>query len=429
MEQNSANTSMMSGPVSWPLDAWNAVIAAAATIAACVVPAGLVLGSLSPGWFGPVVVGTAVLFLADLVVQFRRTGWSPGERVILSLDLIGALPLWALPGLQFLLVCQLVKLFRVRRFINRWRLHFMGQWNAFRLVSLGYWIGLSVHGLASGWVALRGIPPGADVWTAYLRAWYFCTTTLTTIGYGDITPTTNAETVYAIAIMLFGVAMYSYVIANVANLIANLHPSTVRYHETMERLSAFMNYRRIPRALQARVREYHAHVWDQRLGYEESNFLDALPSGLMTEVTLYLRHDIIQKVPFLHDASEDLVRELALSLRQVIVTPGEYIFRLGEHGNAMYFISEGKVEVTGKDGTEVIATLGEGDFFGEMALLLNRPRTASVRSVGYSDLYMLDKETFDRIISHYPQFASHIEHMTRERTQKDPGQTMGGGPS
>jgi voltage-gated potassium channel len=429
MEKTSTHMSMMARPLSWPMDTWNAVIAVAATIGASVVPAELVLGALSPWWFGPVIRGTTALFVVDLVVQWRLAGWQRGERAILSLDLLSALPLSVIPGLQFLSICQLAKLFRVRRFINRWRLQFMGQWNAFRFVSLVYWIGGSVHGLASGWVALRGMDPGEDVWTTYLRAWYYCTTTLTTIGYGDITPETNAETVYAIVIMIFGVAMYSYVIANVANLIANLHPSTVRYHETMERLSAFMNYRRIPKELQAKVREYHAHVWDQRLGYEESNFLDALPSGLMTEVTLYLRHDVIQKVPFLKGASEDLVRELALALRQAIVTPGEYIFRLGEHGNAMYFISEGNVEVTGKDGTEVIATLGEGDFFGEMALLLNRPRTASVRSVGYSDLYMLDKETFDRIISHYPQFASHIEHMTRERTQRDPGETMGGGLS
>jgi voltage-gated potassium channel len=374
------------------------------------------------------MAATNLLFAADLAVQFRVAGWRAGHRAILVTDLLAALPLWFIPGVQVLSAFQLAKLFRVRRYISRWRIRFTGQWNAFRLISLAYWIAGSVHGLASGWVALRGLPADGDIWTAYLRAWYFCTTTLTTIGYGDITPHTNAETAYAIAIMVFGVAIYSYVIATVANLIANLHPSTVRYHETMERLSAFMDYRRIPRDLQSKIREYHAHVWDQRLGYDETSFLGTLPTGLMTEVTLYLRHDIIQKVPFLKDASEDLVRELALALRQQVVTPGEYIFRAGEEGHAMFFISEGTVEVTTRDGT-AIATLGEGDFFGEIALLLNRPRAASVRSVGYCDLYLLDKETFDRIISHYPQFAGHIELMARERAQKDTGDPAAGDPT
>jgi voltage-gated potassium channel len=331
-------------------------------------------------------------------------------------------------GLEILSILQLAKLVRLARVLHQWRLRHLGQWNALRLAYFGYWICLTVHWLSSGWVALRGIPPGVDEWTVYLRAWYYTTTTLTTIGYGDITPVTNAEMVYAIVIMVFGVGMYSYVIANVANLISNLHPSRVRYLETMERLTAFMQYRRIPRNLQERIRAYHTYIWDQRLGYDESMFLAGLPAGLMTDVTLFLRRDIIQKVPFLQGASDDLVRELAQAMKQVVVTPGEYVFRTGETGHVMYFISRGSLEVIGHDNTSILATLREGDFFGEMALLLNRPRTASLRAVGYCDLYTLSKQVFDRVIAHHPRFAAHIEHMTRERGGVHPGEQNGSEP-
>jgi voltage-gated potassium channel len=74
----------------------------------------------------------------------------------------------------------------------------------------------------------------------------------------------------------------------------------------------------------------------------------------------------------------------------------------------MFFISRGQCEVIGTDGRTVVATLRGGDFFGEIALLEHRPRSASVRAATYCDLYRLDKESFERVIAKFPEFAAHI---------------------
>jgi voltage-gated potassium channel len=81
----------------------------------------------------------------------------------------------------------------------------------------------------------------------------------------------------------------------------------------------------------------------------------------------------------------------------------------------MYFISRGRVEVIAADGSTLLNTISEGDFFGEIALLFSQPRTASVRAVDYCDLYTLDKDTFDRVLTHYPAFAAHIRDMAYQR--------------
>jgi hypothetical protein len=397
------------------LAAWAQLVVVVATASAILVPTQLVLGMerFAPFQWGA-ILGT-LIFLADLPVQFFAARDQKRGRWLLVLDVLSAVPLWLIPGMEMFTALQLFKLARVARFLHDWRLRHMGQWNVLRLAFFAYWVALSVHWLSTGWVAIRGFDAETGAWRGFLEAWYFCTVTVTTIGYGDITPVTNMEIIYAICMMVFGVAMYSYAIGNVANLISNLHPSRVRYIETMERLTAFMQYRRLPRQLQDRVREYTTYAWEQRLGYDESTFLSGLPSGLMDEITQYLRKDIIQKVPFLKGAPEGLVREIARALKQIVVTPGEFIFRVGDVGREMYFISRGDVEVLGKDGGSVVAILHDGDFFGEMALLLNRPRTATVRAVGYCDLYTIDKPTFDRIAELHAHFTSHIKAMTRER--------------
>jgi CRP-like cAMP-binding protein len=144
-----------------------------------------------------------------------------------------------------------------------------------------------------------------------------------------------------------------------------------------------------------------------------------LPPNLRVEISLVLKREFIQKVPFLKGAGQELIRELALALRPVIFMPGDYIFRAGNIGRQMYFISQGTVEVFSPDGRTMYATLQEGDFFGEIALLFSQPRTANVRAVTYCDLYALDKETFGHILTHYPNFMQHIQERAQRRRDNE----------
>jgi voltage-gated potassium channel len=299
-----------------------------------------------------------------------------------------------------------------------WRQQHLHRWNALRLVYFVYWLAIAVHWLATGWLSLRGIYPGADRWTLYLRSLYWCISTITTIGYGDITPANNEQVVYAMVVMIFGVGMYGYVIANISTIIGNLQPARTRYLANMEKLGAFMRSREIPPAMQRRIRDYYGYVWEHRLGYDETSIVQGLPPGLLVEVSLFLKRDIIQKVPFFKGAGEDLIKEIALVMQPVIYTPGDTVFHAGEAGADMFFISRGHCEVIGTDGRSIVASLHEGDFFGEIALLEHRPRSASVRAATYCDLYRLDKESFDRVIARFPEFAAHIGAKSAGRQQE-----------
>jgi CRP-like cAMP-binding protein len=86
------------------------------------------------------------------------------------------------------------------------------------------------------------------------------------------------------------------------------------------------------------------------------------------------------------------LEHLASSLARVDVPAGQTIFRQGDHGDRFYIVDAGEVEIE-IDG-EVATVLGPDDYFGEIALLRDIPRTATARARTATQLYALDRETF-----------------------------------
>jgi CRP-like cAMP-binding protein len=86
---------------------------------------------------------------------------------------------------------------------------------------------------------------------------------------------------------------------------------------------------------------------------------------------------------------------------------GEFVFRAGEKGESMYIIQEGEVEILLETGGQEqrLALLSEGDFFGEMAVLEELPRTASARTLTPCTLLRIDRATFDQLIRQDPEIA------------------------
>ncbi len=113
--------------------------------------------------------------------------------------------------------------------------------------------------------------------------------------------------------------------------------------------------------------------------------------------------DLIRSVPLFKDVSEDNLKLLAPKIKFETFEVGDFIFKEGNIGDSFYIIKEGKVEIfTGneKDQTKnVLASLGPGEFFGEIALFREIERTASVVALKKSIGLSIAKEDFKSVFS------------------------------
>ncbi|HOJ52736.1 MAG TPA: cyclic nucleotide-binding domain-containing protein [Syntrophales bacterium] len=284
-----------------------------------------------------------------------------------------------------------------------------------RLIIFFLWFVLVAHFMALGWIAMGAGEADRSFGDQYLRALYWCITTIATIGYGDYIPNrdSNTQIVYTIVVQIIGVGMFGYIVGNVATLVVNIDAARARFYARLEEVRNYMRIKRIPPSLQNRIKNYYRYLWETRHGISDAEFLSLLPKTIRTEVALFLNRDILEKVSVFKEADEVFIREVIEELEPMVFLPGDFIIRQGEHGDSMYFLNTGSVEVIVDERT--VAVLAEGSAFGEMALIKNVKRNASVRALSYCDVYKLSKNSFDHLRRKYPEFDRQVSEISSAR--------------
>jgi len=127
---------------------------------------------------------------------------------------------------------------------------------------------------------------------------------------------------------------------------------------------------------------------------------------------------LMGKVDFLSPLSQDERRKLVETVGVKDYAAGEVTFRQGDAGDSFYIIKKGAVDVivekAGGEGV-VVATLGPGNFFGEMSLLTGATRTATIRVKEDAEFVVIDRESFRVTLAHNPSIAESLSRILAER--------------
>ena len=127
---------------------------------------------------------------------------------------------------------------------------------------------------------------------------------------------------------------------------------------------------------------------------------------------------LLRRIHFFDGLKFEELERLSSLVNLVSAKAGEVIFRHGDPPEAFYIIERGRVQILrpGSNGEEVVAVLGRsGDFFGEMALIDDRPRNADVDALGFCQLLFLARRDFDRLLEREPALRAHIHDRATAR--------------
>jgi voltage-gated potassium channel len=269
-----------------------------------------------------------------------------------------------------------------------------------------------LHWLASFWMMVQP-RDNVDFLTEYNYAMYFLMTTVATVGYGDITPATNFGRFYTMGLEMLGVCMFGIVIGQVSKLIIDADKRKEHAQNQLDSLASLFKHYSIPTDLQKKAYRFLNHILTHASNEDEQKVLGVLPHGLQTELRTYMNMKPISRVSLFKGCSQDCLKEAAEELEQVYFTPGQHIIKKGDHGEEMFLIGHGEVEVC--DGDRHIARLGDGACFGEMALLADEKRGADVKASSHCDMFRLSRKRFQHLLSRHGDLQANVELIIRQR--------------
>jgi CRP-like cAMP-binding protein len=127
--------------------------------------------------------------------------------------------------------------------------------------------------------------------------------------------------------------------------------------------------------------------------------------------------DLLRRVPLFSGIEPARLKLLAYTSDVVTYRPQQVLFKKGDVGDAAYVIIKGDAEVvvTSDDGDIPIAVLHDGDFLGEIAILCDTPRTATVRAKGELKALRIRKEPFFELLHQFPEMAVEMTRLLAER--------------
>ncbi|EGR32373.1 hypothetical protein IMG5_085560, partial [Ichthyophthirius multifiliis] len=264
-----------------------------------------------------------------------------------------------------------------------------------------------INGFEIYWVQKAHIQDSP--WTTrYVQSFYWSVTTMSTVGYGDITPTNTYEQIFASLNMIMFSCVFAYSVNNIGMILQEIEKNSKELNNNLSTIQKFLNRKQVNFQLKSRVIHYLNFLAEEQKDRDkqaEDLVFNKLSNKLRDEIITEINTKILVNFQiFTKNFSISTLNKLVFRMKEVIILPNEIIFKEEEiDDQSIYFIEDGIIEIfhqnlRSQGDLNVIKKLGKNSLFGEISFFSGLQRKASARSVNLSTLYKIKRQDFLEII-------------------------------
>lgn len=336
------------------------------------------------------------IFVVDIFLNFAtpvyssnhaRMVWTHSEialeyaRFWLWIDVVSVIPfdIIALTGedqelgklaglsvLRLLRLAKLLRIFRASRILRRWESAISISHNRLQLFKFAFTIILLAHWMACGFKLVEVLEATTPNWltkyfdtdfgvnstiipweTQYVAALYWAVMTITTIGYGDVSPATDPERWYAVLAMLFGGSVYAYIIGSVCGIVASIDEIETHFHQRIDHLNRYLRDNEVPNAMRWKIREFFYDSKNAQKRQGTAHLLQDLSPDMRRQLLLHVKALAVNAVPYIAYSpvaeKKLFLTALALELKEKVFPSLEAIGQPSEKSRSLMVISKGAV--------------------------------------------------------------------------------------
>eukprot|EP00854_Cymbomonas_tetramitiformis_P004820 gene4820-5888_t len=403
-----------------------------------------------------------VAFFLDLLFNFRLAYFDPNiatgvwvfdERKI-SYKYLGGMFFWdfisvlpfgcigifvdseAINNLKILRVVRLLRLVKLQRILRTGKLLKQVEDTMainYNLMTLVKFIVLTLfiaHWLACGWHLVVRFEGGEMSWVSnyfsnwvdpyedpgafskYIAALYWAFVTMSTIGYGDVVPTTDAERFFEIVAMLCGTSVFAYVVGSVCTIVGNMDRKNGEFFELMDSLNAFMADLKLNAPLRVKLRQYFHYRRRSAIFGGYQGLLGLMSPELQGDVAVEQCGDWVNKVPFFRNAPAPFIASIAKALQTKTFPQGEDVIQVSSKVESLYIVQRGVVGGRGRLFTS-------GKVFGQDILAGEGCATYTATALSFTDLYGLLRDDLEETLQQFPKMKHRLQKAGRISVAKE----------
>jgi hyperpolarization activated cyclic nucleotide-gated potassium channel 1 len=259
----------------------------------------------------------------------------------------------------------------------------------------------------------------------YIASIYWAFTTLSTVGYGDITPKTVPERVFSIMWMMAGIGFNSFMIGTLTSYLANFNSSN---KDLAVKLSAIEQLAKDTKLRPSLTRKLRAavkmHAKKAELGtVDKQAMFESLPKKLRYQIAKNMYESAADRIPFFKGRSPEFISSTIPSLRFSYMEAQDLIYREDDDSDEVYFLYKGRVDFILNIRSIPFKTMLEGSYFGDIEVFFKTKRFNSCRAQTDCELLVMPRSVSPRqqikvIAEDFPEVYEEMRELALKRKEK-----------
>lgn len=238
----------------------------------------------------------------------------------------------------------------------------------------------------------------SDVATLYITCLYWTITTLSTCGYGDITPSTKLEQVLAMTWMATGLYFFSFTISNLNSMLSSYDLKENALSSKLAAIDEFASDTNLKLGLRNKLKTSLRYAAEKR-GFswnEKISLIRELPKQLRYEIAINMHQGAAKSLNFFCNKEPSVIAFIVPLLDPIFAEKNCLVYKKGDFADEVYFLVKGNVRIT-LDLAVVIKSVQKGCYFGDVETLFGYSRNFSAHTTRNCDLLTLNKSAVNEI--------------------------------
>ena len=265
------------------------------------------------------------------------------------------------------------------------------------------------------WVYRYGYE-NSSIFTLYITSFYWAITTLTSVGYGDITPYSDAELIFTVFWVIATMYFLSITVSSLSSVITMIDIKKKTLDLKLNMVDEYAKEARVSKSTKKKMQN-RIRMTSERMNLsleEEEKFMKEIPRDLKFEIACNMYDGFLNNIPFFKTKDKEFITKIALFLQPRYFSRKDPIISIGDVANEIYILMHGSVNYVSDEELTIFKVINEGGDFGDIEVLLKFKRIYSAVAACETTLLVMKETYVNKIKDCFPG----IWHEMKEKAKK-----------